>query len=125
MGVAKKDAPQWLSFGANSYVRRGQAWYPHEVATTILAREQYPVSVDRGDPKQEARLLSLIERWHQARRGREVIVKRGALERATEAWEVVFVEDDKGLVAVRASTYVEAMKRAIAAMGTAFERERP
>ena len=90
MGVAKVNAPKWSSLGSHRYIRRGQACYSNEVAQTLLAREPYLISVDRGDPKQEPRLLLLIERWQQARRGREVIVTRGGLERATEAWEVVF-----------------------------------
>ena len=118
MGVAKVPQSQWANSGNQDFTRREGVLCPRHLLSTLEALKN--ISNLRVRPL-ERRIQGNSDRvmasWLAARHGREVIEIVNLPVHGKETWEIVLVEDDKGLVTVRADNRDLALKRAMAAIG--------
>lgn len=110
MGSANATAAQWFLLELRDFIRCGKAWHRHPSTSPNQARE-------RNNQERDQRLANAQEQWLRARPGREIIITRGNSNQRNDSWEVVFVEDDKALFAVRGSCRADTLRKALAELG--------
>jgi hypothetical protein len=120
MGTASTKAAQWFILDLRSFVNCGKAWHRSQSPSPSSRREEKQPTLVQSTLAEDAQLTKAQMRWLRARPGREVIITRGNPNGSGESWEVVVVEDDKAIVAVRGECRRDTLEKAFSALGSGF-----
>jgi hypothetical protein len=117
MGIAKVSLSQWANTGSQDFIRIEGKLCPKHILSTLQARHSVSnLKAHSLERCAHGNSDCVKASWLAARPGREVLEVASLTAHGKEVWEIVLVEDDKGLIAVRADSRELALKRAMAAI---------